>query len=168
MSGGSRITLDLNLVNGRGGQGSMSQNGLSFQVVTVGNEVYINGIIAFWQKFAGNAEAQLLWGKWIKAPASAQLAPLATLTDLKKLLSQLLASPGQLAKGSITTVRGQPVVAVKDITNSGTLYIATTGEPYPIEVVKNGSSGGRIAFDRFNQPVTLTPPSNAIDISQFQ
>ena len=104
-----------------------------------GNEVYINGTTAFWQKFAGNAAAQLLFGKWIKAPASGQLATLATLTDLQKLFNQLLSSHGQLAKGSITTVRGQRVIAVKDTANGGTLYVATTGTPYPIEVVKNGS-----------------------------
>ena len=168
MDSGSRITLDLNLVNGKGGRGSIAQNGLSFQVVTVGNEVYIKGTIAFWQKFAGNAAAQLLWGKWIKAPAGGQLATLAALTDLQKLFNQLVSSHGKLAKGSITTVRAQRVIAVKDPANGGTLYVATTGRPYPIEVVKNGSNGGQIAFDRFNQPVPLAPPSNAIDISQLQ
>jgi hypothetical protein len=168
VSGGSRITLDLNLVNGRGGQGSMAENGLSFQVLTVGNEVYVNGTTAFWQKVAGSAAARLLFGKWIKAPAGGPLATLATLTDLRKLSNQFLSSHGRLARGSIATVRGQPVIAVKDTTNGGTLYVATTGRPYPIEVVKNGSDGGQIAFDRFNQPVRLTPPSNAIDISQLQ
>jgi hypothetical protein len=168
MNGGSRIMLDLNLVNGKGGQGSMAQNGLSFQVVAVGTEVYINGTIAFWQKLAGNAAAQLLWGKWIKAPAGGQLATLATLTELQKLFDQLLSSHGRLARGPITSVRGQRVIAVKDTTNGGTLYVATTGNPYPIEVVNNGSGGGQIAFDRFNQPVRLTPPRNAIDISQLR
>jgi hypothetical protein len=167
-NGGSRIALDLNLVNGKGGQGSMAQNGLSFRVVTVGNEVYINGTIAFWQKFAGNAAGQLLWGKWIKAPARGELAALARLTDQQKLFNELLFSHGQLAKGSITTVRGQRVIAVKDTTNGGTLYVATTGKPYPIEVVKNGSGGGQVAFDRFNRPVTLNPPSNAIPIAHLQ
>jgi hypothetical protein len=168
MNGGSRITLDLNLMNGRGGQGSMAQNGLSVQVLTVGDEVYIDGTIAFWRRFAGNAAAPLLWGKWIRAPAGGRLGTLATLTDLQKLFGQLLASHGRLAKGSITTVHGQRVIAVKDITNGGTLYVATTGEPYPLEIVKSGSDGGRIAFDRFNQPMGLAPPGNAIDISQLQ
>jgi hypothetical protein len=167
-NGGSRLTLDVILVNGEGGQGSMTQDGLSFRVVTVGNEVYINGSSAFWQRFAGNAAAPLLWGKWIKAPAGGQLAALATLTDLQKLFDQLLSSHGRLAKGSIATVRGQRVIAVKDTTNGGTLYVATTGKPYPIEVVKSGPDGGQIAFDRFNQPMTLTSPRNAIDISQLQ
>jgi hypothetical protein len=169
INSGSRMTLDLNLVSGKGGEGSMAQNGLSFQVVTVGNEVYINGTVAFWRKFAGSAAARLLFGKWIKAPASGQLATtLATLTDLQKLFKKLLSSHGQLARGSITTVRGQRVIAVKDISNGGALYVAVTGTPYPIEVVKDGSGGGQVAFDRFNQPVRLTPPSNAIDISQLR
>jgi hypothetical protein len=47
----------------------MAENGLTFQVLAVGNEVYINGTTAFWQKVAGNAAAPLLFGKWIKAPA---------------------------------------------------------------------------------------------------
>lgn len=167
-SSGSRITLDLNLVTGMGGRGSMTTKGLSFQVMSVGDEVYINGSIAFWQKFAGNVAAPLLWGKWIKAPARGQLATLAALTDLQKLFGQLLSSHGRLVKGSVTTVHGQPVITVKDTTSGGILYVASTGRPYPIEVVKNGSGGGQLTFDRFNQPVTLRPPSNAIDISQLQ
>ncbi len=167
MSSGSRVTLDLNLVNGKGGEGSMAESGLSFQVLTAGDVVYINGSIAFWQKFAGNA-AHLLWGKWIKTPTSGPLASLATLTDLQKLFSQLLSSHGQLVKGSIKTVLGQRVITVKDSTNGGTLYVASTGSPYPIEVVKNGSGGGQLVFDRFNESVSLKPPSNAIDISELQ
>ena len=37
-SGGSNTTLDLNLVNGKGGQGSMSQAGLAFKIVAVGTK----------------------------------------------------------------------------------------------------------------------------------
>ena len=64
-------------------------------------------------------------------------------------------------------MRGHKVIAVNDKSNGGTLYVATTGKPYPIEIVKSGSDGGRVEFDRFNQPVTLTPPANAIDVSKL-
>lgn len=164
---GTRVALDLSLVNGKGGTGSMSQNGLGFKVVTIGNEVYINGSPTFWRKFAGGAAAQLLSGKWLKAPTSGQLGTLAELTDVHKLFTQLLSSHGTLAKGSISTVRGQRVIAVRDTTNGGTLYVATTGKPYPIQIVKPGSQGGQINFDRFNEQVSLTPPANSIDISQL-
>ena len=168
LSGRQNVTLDLNLVNGKGGKGSMSQNGLGFKIVAVGPEVYINGSPAFWTKFAGSAAAHLLSGKWLKAPATGQLSSLATLTDVSKLFNQLLSSHGKLARGKTTTAQGQQVVAVNDTTNGGTLYVATTGKAYPIEISKTGSQGGQLVFDRFDQPVSLTPPASAIDISSLK
>ena len=91
-----------------------------------------------------------------------------TLTNVRTLFSQLLSSHGKLEKGSTSTVNGQKVLAVKDTTNGGTLYVATSGKPYPIEVIKSGSDGGQITFDHFNQTVSLSPPANSIDISQLQ
>jgi hypothetical protein len=167
-SSGQQISLDLSLVNGKGGKGSMSEGGLSFQIVVVGPEVYINGSSSFWSKFGGSAAAQLLSGKWLKAPASGQLGSLATLTNTHKLFNQLLASHGTLAKGKATKVQGQPAIGVTDTTNGGTLYVATSGKPYPIEIVKTGSSAGHLSFDSFNQPVSLTAPAKAIDISQLK
>lgn len=168
ISSGQHVALDLNLVNGKGGKGSMSQNGLGFQIVAIGSEVYINGSQSFWKTFGGSAAAQLLSGKWLKAPATGQLSSLATLTNVQKLFNQLLSSHGTLAKGKTTTIRGQQAIGVTDTTNGGTLYVATTGKAYPLQITKTGSSGGQITFDRFNQPVTLTPPANAIDISQLK
>jgi hypothetical protein len=167
-SAGSNTTLNLNLVNGQGGKGSMSQGGLGFKIVAVGNQVYINGSNAFWQKFGGSGASQLLSGKWLKAPATGQLSSIASLTNVHTLFSQLLASHGKLVKGSTSTVNGQKVIAVKDTTNGGTLYVATTGKPYPVEIDKSGSNGGKITFDRFNQAVTLAAPANSIDISKLQ
>ncbi|HTT31243.1 MAG TPA: hypothetical protein VMG37_22710 [Solirubrobacteraceae bacterium] len=168
LSGGQHVTLDLNLVNGKGGKGSMAQNGLGFQIVAVGSEVYINGSQSFWKTFGGSAAAQLLSGKWLKAPATGQLSSLATLTNVQKLFNQLLSSHGKLAKGKTTTIHGQPAIAVTDTTNGGTLYVATTGKAYPLEISKTGAQGGQITFDHFDQPVTLTPPAKAIDISQLK
>jgi hypothetical protein len=165
---GQQISLDLSLVNGKGGKGSMTENGLSFQIVALGQEVYINGSSSFWSKFGGAPAAQLLSGKWLKAPATGQLASLSTLTNGHKLFGQLLSSHGKLEKGKTSTVLGQQAIGITDSTNGGTLYVATTGKPYPIEVVKSGTDGGHIVFDQFNQPVSLTAPANAIDISQLK
>jgi hypothetical protein len=166
-TGGVPVSLNMHLVSGKGGTGSMAENGLSFQIISVGNNVYINASQAFWQHFAGSAAAALLNGKWLKAPASGQFASLAQLTDLQSFFNQLLSNHGTLSKGATSTVNGQKVVAVTDTTHGGTLYVATTGKPYPVEIVKPGAQGGRIYFDQFNQSVTLTPPAGAIDISQL-
>lgn len=167
-NGGSPTTIDLFLAKGKGGKGLMGQSGVSFKVLTLNGEVYVNGSAAFWRHFGGNPAAQLLNGKWLKAPASGQFAPLAMLTNPQDLFSQLVGNHGTLAKGKTTTVRGRSVIAVKDTTRGGTLYVATTGKPYPVEISKGGSGGGRVDFDQFNQPVSLAPPSPAIDISQLK
>jgi hypothetical protein len=167
-SGGSQTTLDLHLVNGKGGEGSMSQDGLGFRIVALDQLIYINGGSSFWRQFGGSAAAQLLSGKWLKAPATGQFAPLETLVNVRTLFGQLLSNHGRLAKGKTTTVRGQKVIAVNDTTNGGTLYVATTGNPYPVEIVKGGSQGGRVDFDHYNERVTLSAPANAIDVTKLR
>jgi hypothetical protein len=169
VSGGKPISLNMELVAGHGGKGTIAQEGFSIDLVQVGGSVYINGSDAFYKHVAGSAAAQLLHGKWLKAPAgSGELASLSQLTNLSKLIDAALASHGTLARGSQTTVDGQQAVGLKDTTKGGTLYLATTGQPYPLEIVKSGSEGGKVVFDHWNKPVTLSAPANAIDISKLQ
>jgi hypothetical protein len=164
---GMPITLDLNLASGQGGTGTLAQNGLSFQIVAVNQTVYINGSQAFWEHFGGAAAAKLFQGKWLKAPATGQFSSFAQLTNPQQLLTKVLSSHGSLTKGSTSTVNGQPVIAVHDASHGGTLYVATTGPAYPIQVTGSGAQSLHLTFDKFNEPVTLTPPSGAIDISQL-
>lgn len=169
VSGGQTITLDLNLVSGKGGEGSMSASGLAFQLVTVGNTVYVKGSDAFWRHFGGNAAVQLFKGKWLKGPTTGNLASFASLTNLTELITKILSSHGSLTKGQTTTVAGQKVIAVKDTSNAGgTLYVATTGQPYPVQISKSGSDGGHLSFDHYNASLSITAPTGAIDISQFE
>jgi hypothetical protein len=44
------------------------------------------------------------------------------------------------------------------------LYVAATGKPYPVRVVRTGSEAGQLTFDRFNQPVDLSAPTNTVDL----
>jgi hypothetical protein len=166
----SPITLDMNLLAGKGGSGRLSENGLAFELIAVDGTVYIKGSPAFYRHIGGSAAAQLLQGKWLKAPASdASFASLSQLTDLRQLVDQTLASHGSLKKSGTATIAGQKVIGITDTTKGGTLYIATTGKPYPVEITKGGSGGGgKITFDRWNATVTLAAPKNAIDVAQLQ
>ncbi len=169
VSEGKPITLDLALVAGKGGRGRISENGLSFDLIQFGGTVYISGSPAFYRHIGGTAAAQLFQGKWLKASASsADFASISSLTDLHKLVDTTLVSHGALAKGETTTVNGQKAVSVKDTSQAGTLYVASTGKPYPIEVSKSGSGGGKIVFDRWNESVPLAAPANAVDIAQLR
>jgi hypothetical protein len=163
------ISLDMELVAGKGAKGHIALEGLGIDVVAVEHAFYLDGSAAFYRHVAGAAAAQLLQGKWLKAPASGgSFASLAQLTDLTKLVDSTLASHGALKSAGTTTVGGQQAVGVTDTTKGGTLYVAATGTPYPLEISKGGTSAGRIVFNRWNQPVTLTPPPNPININQLQ
>lgn len=168
-SSGTPVTLNLSLASGHGGRGQISEGSLSFELIVLGDTIYIKGSPAFYSHFGGTAAAQLFQGKWLKSPVSGgELGSLAALTDFGKLLDQALASQGALAKGATTTIAGQPVIELHDTSHNGSLFVATSGKPYPIEIVKHGSEAGHITFTAWNQPVSLSAPSGAIDLSQLQ
>jgi hypothetical protein len=170
VNGGTPITLDMHLLRGGGATGQISEGGLSFELIETEGTVYVKGSPAFYSHFAGSAAALLLEGKWLKAPASdSSFASLAPLTELRGLLDSALANHGTLVKGpTTTTTEGQQVVGVTDTSQATTLYVATTGRPYPVAIVKSGAGGGRVVFDKWDEPVSLTAPANAIDITKLE
>ena len=155
---GSHVAIDLNLADGKGARGNISQGTVSFQLIQIGETIYLKGSPEFWRHLGGSAAVQLLQGKWFQTPAdTGSFASLGALTDMHKLFGSL-SSHGTLVKGKTSTVHGQKVVAVHDTSKGGTLYVAATGKPYPVEIDKSGAQGGRFVFDQYNQPVKLVCP----------
>ena len=168
-SNGSPVSLDLSLASGKGATGQISQNGSTFKIVIDGGTAYISGSDAFYRKLGGSAAAQLLAGKWLKISTSTpEFASFGSLTNMRKLLDTVLVGHGTLQKGSTTTVGGQQAIAVADSTRGGTLYVATNGKPYPLQISKTGSEAGTIAFGSWDQPVTITPPPNSVNLSELK
>jgi hypothetical protein len=168
-SGGQPLELDLYLVAGEGGKGHLVVNGLSFDIVRVGDKAYFKGEDEFWSQFGGPAAVELLRGRWLEASATTgDLASFAPLTDLEALFDAMLADHGVLEKGDETTIEGEPAISVEDTTEGGTLYVATTGEPYPLQVEGGSDSPGTITFTEWNESVELEAPTDTIDFSELQ
>jgi len=171
-SSGSPVSLDLNLASGKGVTGQISQNGSTFKIVIDGGTAYISGSDAFYRKLGGSAAAQLLAGKWLKISTSTpEFASFGSLTNMRKLLDTVLVGHGTLEKGPThptTTIGGRPAIAVNDTTRGGTLYVATTGKAYPLQISKSGSEAGKIMFDKWDEPVTITPPSSSVNLSELK
>jgi hypothetical protein len=169
VSGGTPLTLDIHVVKGKGGSGEMSEQGLKFQLVRVGGKAYIKGSDAFYKKFAGVGAAALLHDKWLAGSATTgNLASLTSLTDISKLFTGALGAHGTLKNEGETTYKGQKVVAIKDTTKGGTLYVAATGTPYPIAIVApNNGKSGSITFDEWNKTVSISAPKGAVDIGSL-
>jgi hypothetical protein len=169
VSGATPIKLDLSMARDKGATGSMSTNGLSFNLIRVGDTLYIKGSDEFYKHFAGAAVAQLLHGKWLKASAThGQLKSLAPLTNIRALWAGISANHGKLENKGATAFQGQRVVEIRDTSDNSKLYVAATGKPYPVAIVggkKNQS--GTVTFGDWNANVSLSPPSNALDISKL-
>lgn len=164
---GKQIGVDLDLASGTGAKGTLSQNGSSVQLIRIGTTAYIQASPAFYRQFgAPAAAAQLLKGKWLKAPANRpDLASLTSLTDPSQLFSRLLNAHGpNIQKGGETTVNGQKAVVLKDSNAKGQLNVATTGKPYPVSIT---GPTGQFSFTNWNKSVSITAPPNSIDTSQL-
>jgi hypothetical protein len=166
---GTTITLDLSMARGKGATGSMSTNGLGFDLVRIGDTVYIHGSDAFYKHFAPPAFLPLLRGKWLKASATSErFRSLAPLTSIDALFAEVSARHGRLVNDGRTTYRGEQVVTIRDVSDNSKLYVAGTGRPYPVAIVGGKKSeSGTISFGGWNESVSLTAPKNALDISQF-
>ena len=159
------IRFDLDLVSGRGAIGSVSEHGLAFRLVTLGNTAYVKATPAFWQQFGGTGVAAQLHGRWLRAPADrGDFASFASLTNVHELLARLLAGHGALTKGATSVIDGRRVIAVHDASRQGTLYVATSGPPYPVRIENGSSDGGQIDFGRFDAPVRLRAPAQSVSI----
>ncbi len=139
VSNGSPITLDLDLLEGKGGRGQLSESGLSFELIQTGGTVYINGSPAFYRHVGGSAAAQLFQGKWLKAPASSgSFASLPRSRIYASWWIRLWQIMGRWLRVRSTTVAGQKVIGVTDTTKGGTLY-----SPRPARRIRSRS--GRMA-----------------------
>ena len=168
LSGGKPISLDMELLARQGGKGRVTLGGLGFELINVDHAVFVKGSTAFYAGFAGPTAARVLRGRWLKGSETGPLASFASLTHLGRLLASTLAGHGALSRGGTAHVDGQQAVAVTDAARGGTLYVAATGTPYPLEIVERGAAAGKIVLDRWNQPVSLSVPSNPINIKQLQ
>ncbi len=167
-SGGGGLSLELELLRGKGGQGQIRVDGQSIQLIAIDPAIYVRGNAAFYRRLAGPAGAEILQGKWLKLlPGSGEYSALASLIHLDPLLNLLLGDHGALAKGASSTVAGHSVIALHDLTHGGTLYVATSGTPYPIEILAPGTAGGRLLLDRWDEPVTLQAPPNPFNVKQL-
>ena len=168
LSAGKPISLDMELVAGKGGKGRIVVDGLGVDLIAAERAVYVSGNTALYTSIAGPTAARVLQGRWLKVPPkSPSYAPLNSLASIEGLVDATLVDHGSLVAAPARTVGGVPAVGVSDPAKGATLYVAATGAPYPLEIVKPAGGPGRIVFDRWNQPVTLKVPADPINIEQL-
>jgi hypothetical protein len=126
----------------------------------------MRGDRSFWRHFGRNRlKLALLSDRWVEAPSSLPaLGGIASLTDISGL-SSMLAEHGKVVNEGTRSFRGRKVIALRDATEGGTLYLRATGAPYPVALVKgNKGHGETVIFDRWNQRVVVRAPKNPLSL----
>jgi hypothetical protein len=169
-AGSQTIGIDLSIASGKGATGTISEGDASFKLVEAGGAFYIQPNARFLTKFThSTAAVQLLRGKWLKgSPRDSSFQSFGELTSIKSLMGSLTKNHGTLSKGSTSTLGGQKVLALHS-SKGGTMYVATTGKPYPLQVSKtSGSKTGKVTFSQYNQAFSISAPSKSVNLDQLQ
>lgn len=146
-------------------------NGVRYAVTQIGTTAYFRGDAAYLADIGASPAGQArLVDHWIQDTINSVNSPqLDVYSTLAKLVDEALTSHGALTKGGTSTVDGQQVIALTDKVGGGTVYVATTGTPYPVEVTGHTTSGvaETLVFSKWNQAVSIVAPPSYVPGSQI-
>jgi hypothetical protein len=190
--GTDSFSIDIQFANGKGATGSIGMSGGTMKIIAVGKSIYIQADAKAFSAFAGEdipADAlQMIAGKWLKissADAASSDNPLAgfgsDFADLKSFAQEFTPSGAVSLESGTKTIDGKTAVGILDSGDSdedqSILYVEKDGDHLPLQIVPGpkaaagtgsaGPSSGTINFIDYNKPVTITEPTDAIDISQL-
>ena len=159
--GENSFDFDLTASKGQGGYGRISADGSTVEVVVTTDSIYIKSDAAFWEKTYGPDAAAQIGDKWVQqATTTGSFSDVASLTDLDQVVEGLLNPSGEITKGEVGETDGRPAVAL--VSESGTLWVATTGDPLPL-AIEQKEGGGRATFTDWSGTFSLpVPPADQV------
>jgi hypothetical protein len=168
--------FELQLAGEEGGRARSTVGDSHGEVIRVGDTVYLKAGQILAQRLEKTTGAHVTPGTWLQLPATnAQVASSAFLTKPDGELIYLLKTPTlSLTKGPIVTIDGQKAIELKTQGKlyTGKIYVAATGTPYPIEIVRyrarQGEGASRTTFVGWNKPVSLPPPPKATQLASLE
>jgi hypothetical protein len=150
---GEKTDIDLK-VDGSEFAATMTIGKAKVQLLAVGGKKYFRPNEAFWvlstDAKQGKSLAKAVGTRWIAgADDDESFASLFSIGDVNELLKPT----GAVSTGEAKVVRGIPAIGLKDAGDpDSALYVATTGEPYPLQLT--GKDGSTLAFDNFGGSFT--------------
>jgi len=160
-SNGELYAVDVRI---KGGKGTITVNHNLVEMVRIGADAYFKGDADFWKDVTGDAEmAVLLKGRYLKVRSDEpDLKSILMFTDTDVLASTMLRSEGVATKGERRTIQGVETIGVmfRSGKDSTTLYVATTGRPYPMQLISasDTADSGALDFFDYDRPFELRPP----------
>ncbi|MFG2829304.1 hypothetical protein ACGFWI_17855 [Streptomyces sp. NPDC048434] len=148
VSQGRTYKLDMRLAKD-GAKGELTTKAAAFQLLRVGDALYLKANAAFWagEKSGAsgrpNQAADKLGGKYVKVPAGDPVYKrFSGFTDKDTLLAGLLGLHGKLTTGDRSDIDGARTIRVAAGAGSGgTLDVSLEGTPYPLRLHRAGGAG---------------------------
>jgi hypothetical protein len=158
----------------------------SFEALATPNSAYVRASAAFYMSTGATATAaQLLSGRWLHTTARSALSGFAQFVPAT-LAACMAEDSGTVTQDGTATVDGRPAVLIREAGDvpggqANTIAVASSGPPYPLEIISAGSQrpgghvdacnngkgsagGGKLTFSRFNAVPPLVPPAHAINV----
>ncbi|WP_078856671.1 hypothetical protein [Streptomyces sp. NBRC 109706] len=165
LADGASYRLDMRL-GPEGAVGEVSAEGATFELLRVGDEMYMRADAAFWETEGIPEEldsdpTQKLDGKYVLVvtddPAYAELSGF---TEKDGLLEALLALEGTRAVGEQNDVDGVRTIQLQAAEGAGGIMdVALDGTPYPLRL-RRGGGAGDLKLTDWGEDFTLHPPAD--------
>lgn len=164
VTSGRTYTLDMQLKSD-GGTGSVTAQGSTFQLLRIGEQLYLKADAGFWSDAGtdGKADAAAvdkLGGKYVKVPqGDPSYKKFSGFTEKDVLLGGLLTLHGSLGKDGHHEQAGTRVIRITgDAGSGGTLDVSLEGTPYPLRLTRGGDAG-TLTFSSWGQDFPLKKPA---------
>ncbi|WP_181793649.1 hypothetical protein [Streptomyces sp. WELS2] len=163
VTSGRTYRLDMRL-KADGGTGSVTAQGTTFQLLRIGEELYLKAGADFWNHAdGGDGSSGKLDGKYVKVPQrDPAYQKFSGFTDKGVLLDGLLTLHGTLATdGRHTDGSGTRTIRITgDHGSGGTLDVSLQGTPYPLRLVRAGRAG-TLTFSDWGRDFTVEEPAKS-------
>ena len=169
---GERLDLDVK-ISGDDVFGSIGLSAGRVELLRVADTMWMRPDQEFWKSNAGDdageALVELVGDRWVVVSEEDD--------DFKSFLqitdpTQLFDSGEQLTRGDTKQIDGVEAIGLKDPgEDGGTLYIATTGEPYPLLVEEGPPGNGTITFGDFGaefDEIKAPAKGDIVDLDKLQ
>ncbi|WP_328411011.1 hypothetical protein OG542_13710 [Streptomyces violaceus] len=166
VSGEKTYALDMRLKDD-GGEGSVTTEGTTFQLLRIGEQLFLKADAGFWSHGDGQggkgdgdaAAASKLGGKFVKVPqGDPAYKKFSGFTDKGVLLDGLLTLHGTLATDGHEEQAGVRTIRITgDKGSGGTLEVSLEGKPYPLRLERAGGAG-TLTFSAWGEDFSLREP----------
>lgn len=189
-----RTAMTIDVAKSGGFAVSLREGDIAAQMRVLPKAFYLKANAGYWKEVGGKdgaAAARQFANRWVKMARSAGDEYDAVVEQLtpKRMASCVTRNAGTLVKGGTTTIDGKRAIVIVDKgdkpgTTPGRLYVTAARPTLPIRSLQTGKRrpGGKIdsrcedkddtstasdlRFSRFDQPLRLTAPKGAIDLTE--